>query len=216
VVEKFHSELEMLKEHTLEMGTLSRGMLQMAIRALKGEDLALAAWVMNRRDELTRWDDSIEEDALRLMALYQPMAMDLRTIACTLKMITYLTRIGIYGKDIAVVVNKSSEMPPIPGLFSIPKMTRIVCSMVDAGLKAYATDSISPIESIGKRDDEVDALFFSTFQDCITAMTEDPKKIPICTNYVLVARYLERCGDHACKMAEKVHYMVTGERITIE
>ncbi|MDD1669849.1 MAG: phosphate transport system regulatory protein PhoU, partial [Methanomicrobiales archaeon] len=65
MVEKFHSELEMLKEHTLEMGSLSRGMLQMAIRALKGQDLALAAWVMNRRDELTRWDDSIEEDALR-------------------------------------------------------------------------------------------------------------------------------------------------------
>jgi len=216
MVEKFHSELEMLKEHTLEMGSLSRGMLQMAIRALKGQDLALAAWVMNRRDELTRWDDSIEEEALRLMALYQPMAKDLRTIACTLKMITYLTRIGIYGKDIAVVVNKSSDMPPIPGLFSIPKMTEIVSGMVDKGLRAYALETISPIESIGREDDEVDALFFSTFQECITAMTEDPTKIPICTNYILVARYLERCGDHACKMAEKVHYMVTGERIQIE
>ena len=127
MVEKFHSELEMLKEHTLEMGSLSRTMLQMSIRALKNQDLDLAAWAMNRRDELTRWDDSIEEDALRLMALYQPMAMDLRTIACTLKMITYLTRIGIYGKDIAVVVNKVSGMPPVPGLFSIPKMTKIVC-----------------------------------------------------------------------------------------
>jgi phosphate transport system protein len=216
MVEKFHLELDTMKEHTLEMGTLSRTMLQMSIRALKNQDLDQAAWVMNRREDLTRWDDSTEEEALRLMALYQPMAKDLRTIACTLKIITYLTRIGIYGKDIAVVVNKSSGMPPVPGLFSIPKMTRIVCSMVDAGLKAYATDSISPIENIGKRDDEVDALFFSTFQECITTMTENPEKIPICTNYVLVARYLERCGDHACKMAEKVHYMVTGERITIE
>jgi len=216
MVEKFHSELDMLKEHTLEMGTLSRTMLQMSIRALKSQDLDLAAWVMSRRDNLTTLDDSIEEDALRLMALYQPMAKDLRTIACTLKVITYLTRIGIYGKDIAVVVNKASGMPPVPGLFDIPKMTRIVCGMVDAGLKAYATDSISSIEAIGKRDDEVDALFFSTFQDCIAAMTEDPKKIPVCTNYILVARYLERCGDHACKMAEKVHYMVTGERIEIE
>jgi len=216
MVEKFHLELDMMKEHTLEMGSLSRTMLQMSIRALKKQDLDLAAWVMSRRDNLTSLDDSIEEEALRLMALYQPMAKDLRTLACTLKMITYLTRIGIYGKDIAVVVDKSSGMPPVPGLFSIPKMTRLVCSMVDSGLKAYATDSISPIESIGKRDDEVDAIFFSTFQDCIAAMTEDPKRIPICTNYILVARYLERCGDHACKMAEKVHYMVTGERIKIE
>ena len=216
MVEKFHSELDIMKEHTLEMGSLSRTMLQMSIRALKNQDLDLAAWVMSRRDNLTTLDDSIEEEALRLMALYQPMAKDLRTIACTLKMITYLTRIGIYGKDIAVVVNKAADMPPVPGLFAIPRMTRIVCGMVDAGLKAYATDSISSIEAIGKRDDEVDALFFSTFQDCIAAMTEDPKKIPVCTNYILVARYLERCGDHACKMAEKVHYMVTGERIEIE
>jgi len=216
MVEKFHSELDIMKEHTLEMGSLSRTMLQMSIRALKNQDLDLAAWVMSRRDNLTTLDDSIEEEALRLMALYQPMAKDLRTIACTLKMITYLTRIGIYGKDIAVVVNKAADMPPVPGLFAIPRMTRIVCGMVDAGLKAYATDSISSIEAIGKQDDEVDALFFSTFQECIAAMTEDPKKIPVCTNYILVARYLERCGDHACKMAEKVHYMVTGERIEIE
>jgi phosphate transport system protein len=216
MVEKFHIELEMLKEHTLEMGTLSRGMLQMAVRALKNQDPDLATWVSGRKEDLTRWDDTIEEDALRLMALYQPMAKDLRTIACTLKMITYLTRIGIYGKDIAVVVDKSAGMPPVPGLFSIPKMTGIVCGMVDSGLEAYSKESTSPIKDIGKRDDEVDAIFFSALQGCIAAMTDDPLKIPICTNYVLVARYLERCGDHACKIAEKVHYMVTGERITIE
>jgi phosphate transport system protein len=216
MVEKFHAELEMMKEHALEMGALSRGMLQMAVRALQKGDPDLAGWVLNRRDDLTRWDDSIEEDALRLMALYQPMAKDLRTIACTLKMITYLTRIGIYGKDIAVVVDKVSEMAPVPGLFSIPDMTGVVCGMVDSGLEAYAKESITPIKDIGRRDDEVDALFFSALQGCIAAMTEDPLKIPVCTNYVLVARYLERCGDHACKMAEKVHYMVTGERITIE
>jgi len=69
---------------------------------------------------------------------------------------------------------------------------------------------------MGKRDDEVDALFLSTLNGCITAMTDDPKKIPICTNYVLIARYLERSGDHACKIAEKVHYLVTGERIDIQ
>jgi len=216
MVEKFHMELEMMKEHTLEMGALSRGMLQMSVRSLGNADTNLAAWVSGKKEELAQWDDSIEEEALRLMALYQPMAKDLRTIACTLKMITYLTRIGIYGKDIAVVMVKALDMPPVPGLFSIPKMTEIVCEMVDAGLEAYAKENIAPIENIGRRDDEVDALFFSALQGCIAAMSEDPAKIPICTNYVLVARYLERCGDNACKIAEKVHFMVTGERITIE
>jgi phosphate transport system protein len=215
VVEKFHTELEMMKEHTLEMGSLSRTMLQMSVRALTNQDLKLAAWVTNRRESLHRWDDSIEEEALRLMALYQPMANDLRTIAATLKMITYLTRIGIYGKDIAVVVEKSEGMPTVRGFFNIPRMTKIVCTMVDEGLKAYAHESVTPIETMGKRDDEVDALFLSTLNGCISAMTEDPKKIPVCTNYILIARYLERSGDHACKIAEKVHYMVTGERIVI-
>ena len=216
MVEKFHAELEMLKEHTLEMGSLSRTMLQMGTRALTNQDLELARWVTDRRESLAGWDESIEEEALRLMALYQPMARDLRTLACTLKMITYLTRIGIYGKDIAVVVEKSTGMPTFRGFFSIPRMAKIVCSMVEAGLKAYADESIAPIENMGKQDDEVDALFLSTLNGCITAMTDDPKKIPVCTNYVLIARYLERSGDHACKIAEKVHYMVTGERVYIQ
>jgi phosphate transport system protein len=216
MVEKFHAELEMMKEHALEMGSLSRTMLQMGVRAMTNQDLKLAAWVADRRESLKGWDESVEEEALRLMALYQPMAQDLRTIACTLKIITYLTRIGIYGKDIAVVANKSEGMPTVRGFFNIPRMSKIVCTMVDEGLKAYADESISPIGTMGQRDDEVDALFLSTLNGCISAMTEDPKKIPICTNYILVARYLERSGDHACKIAEKVHYMVTGERIDIQ
>jgi len=216
MVEKFHAELEMMKEHTIEMGALSRTMLQMGIRSLTTLDMTLAAWVNNRRESLHRWDDSIEEEALRLMALYQPMANDLRTIATTMKIITYLTRIGVYGKDIAVVAEKSQGMPTVRGFFNIPRMTKIVCSMVDAGMNAYAQENVSFIENMGKRDDEVDALFLSTLNGCISAMTEDPKKIPVCTNYVLIARYLERSGDHACKIAEKVHYMVTGERIDIQ
>jgi phosphate transport system protein len=216
VVEKFHAELEMMKEHTLEMGSLSRTMLQMGTRALTNQDLNLASWVTDRRESLAKWDESIEEEALRLMALYQPMAKDLRTLACTLKMITYLTRIGIYGKDIAVVAEKSRGMPTVRGFFNIPRMSKIVCTMVDEGLRAYAEEDISRIATMGKRDDEVDALFLSTLNGCISAMTDDPKKIPVCTNYVLIARYLERSGDHACKIAEKVHYMVTGERVYIQ
>ena len=216
MVEKFHAELEMMKEHTLEMGALARTMLQMSVRALTNQDLSLAAWVENRRESLTGWDESIEEEALRLMALYQPMAQDLRTLAATLKMITYLTRIGIYGKDIAVVVEKSEGMPTVRGFFNIPRMSKIVCTMVDEGLKAYADGDVAPIQAMHKRDDEVDALFLSTLNGCISTMTDDPKKIPICTNYILIARYLERSGDHACKIAEKVHYMVTGERIDIQ
>jgi len=216
MVEKFHAELEMMKEHTLEMGALARTMLQMSVRALTNQDLSLAAWVENRRESLKGWDESIEEEALRLMALYQPMAQDLRTLAATLKMITYLTRIGIYGKDIAVVVEKSEGMPTVRGFFNIPRMSKIVCTMVDEGLKAYADGDVAPIQAMHKRDDEVDALFLSTLNGCISTMTDDPKKIPICTNYILIARYLERSGDHACKIAEKVHYMVTGERIDIQ
>jgi phosphate transport system protein len=216
MVEKFHAELEMMKEHALEMGSLSRAMLQMSIRALGEGDLELAAWVMKRREELRAWDESVEDEALRLMALYQPMAKDLRAIAATLKIITYLTRIGIYGKDIAVVVDRSAGMRPVPGLFHIPRMTEIVCGMVDSGLDAYAKESISPIRDIASRDDMVDGLFLSALNEGIAAMTADPARIPICTNYILVARYLERCGDHACKIAEKVHYMVTGERIDIQ
>jgi len=212
---KFHDKLDDLKEEVSEMGKLARDMLAKSITALKNQDTELAEWVISKKREIKTMDREIEKKALLLVPLYQPMAKDMRTIACILKMITYLTRIGRYGKDTAKSALELSEKPHIAKLVSIPYMAEIVCGMIDNALEAFETGDITLFEDFGDRDDTVDALRHSIFRECITYMTEDPKTITQCAHYLMVARYLERCADHAYKMAEKIHYMVTGEHIEI-
>ena len=213
---KFHNELEKLKKDVLKMGYLATDMLITSIEALKEQSEKKADYVYSKKDELADMDEKLEEKAFQLIALHQPMAKDMRTIACCLKIITYLARIGRYGKDIAKIAQEVMDKPHVSKLISIPHMNERVCAMINDALIAFKTEDLSLISDFSERDDDIDSLRYSIFRECITYMMEDPKKIERCARYVMVARYLERCADHACKMAEKIHYMVTGERIEIK
>ncbi|MGA2917211.1 phosphate signaling complex protein PhoU [Methanoregula sp.] len=215
MAEKFHIELKTLKKDTLAMSALGRLMLRNSVDALIRQDKELAATVIARKDELHKMEVRIEEHCYQLIALNQPMAKDMRVIACTLKVITASMRIGRYGKVIANIVKDISDKPHIANLMSIPHMADLVIEMIDDAVRAYETDDLSFIEDFSSRDDTIDALRHSIFREGITYMMEDPKNISRCTHYIMVARYLERCADHACKIAENVHYMQTGERIEI-
>jgi phosphate transport system protein len=215
MAEKFHTELKNLKFETLEMAHLGRYMLRTAIDALIRQDKELAASVVARKDEIHAMEIRLEEQCYQLIALNQPMAKDMRVIACTLKVITASIRIGRYGKVIANIVKKISDQPHIANMMSIPHMADLVIEMIDDSIEAYENDTLAEISEFSARDDTIDALRQSIFREGITYMMEDPKSITRCTNYILVARYLERCADHACKIAENVHYMHTGERVEI-
>jgi phosphate transport system protein len=216
MVEIFHKELEDLKVKILQMGDLSTSMLCESVEALKTLDVPLAEKVQARKTMLAQTTIGIEEEALRLIALYQPMAVDMRTIACILRMDTSLNRIGRYGKDIAKVAQEIAPGPHIKKIVSIPHMTGLVCSMINDTLEAFKTCDISKLKGFSERDNDVDALRYSIFRECLSYMMENPQNINICTNYVLVARYLERCGDHACDMAEEIIYMVSGNRVLLK
>jgi phosphate transport system protein len=216
MVEKFHEQLKLLKKDVIEMGYLATDMLRNSVEALKNRDVKLAKQVYAKRVTIANMDVEIETKALQLLTLHQPMAKDLRLIACSLKMITYLARIGRYGKDIAKMAVELAEKPHIKKLVSIPHMGEMVDSMIMDALEAFETEDISPIEDFAERDDNIDELRYSIFRECLTYMMEDQKVISRCMYYAMVARYLERCADHACKMAEKIHYMVTGEHIEID
>jgi phosphate transport system protein len=215
MAEKFHTELKDLKTETLEMAHLGLFMLRTAVDALIRQDKELAASVVARKEEIHAMEIRLEEHCYQLIALNQPMAKDMRVIACTLKVITASIRIGRYGKVIANTVKKISDQPHIANLMSIPHMADLVIEMVDDSIEAYKNDSIEGISEFSVRDDTVDALRSSIFREAITYMMEEPKSITRCTYYILAARYLERCADHACKIAENVHYMHTGERIEL-
>ncbi len=147
------------------------------------------------------------------------MAADLRTIGASLKIITYLDRIGRYGLDIARVEQtlRAEEAqhakkghPRKPVAFQV--MAENAVQMLDQALDAYRKRDEAAARSVGKQDDIVDGLEDEIFRQCVTYMMEDPRTITACSHYILVARHLERAADNASKIAEKVLYMVTGER----
>ncbi|HWR63445.1 MAG TPA: phosphate signaling complex protein PhoU [Candidatus Thermoplasmatota archaeon] len=216
MTQKFHDELEELKTDIIKMGKLSKEMLQKSVDSLKNDDVDLACWVQSQKGTIAQMDRDVEAKAVRLIALYQPMAKDMRSIACCLKLNTYLTRIGRYGKDIAKVTDELHDVPRMKKLVSIPHMAEIVCTMIDNVLTAFTTEDLSSIQDLEEKESTVDELRYSIFRECLTYMLEDNKNITQGAHFMMVSRYLERCGDHACKIAEKIHYMVTGEHIEID
>ena len=216
MVEEFHSELENLKKRVVRMGNLAQDMLKKSVKALKEKDTDLAKEILNCKNEIANMDDEIEQDALKLLTLFQPMAKDMREMATVLKMITYLARIGRYGKDIANITLELAHKPHVKELVSIPYMAKEVDSMINDALTAFENEDVESIDGFTAREKNVDELRYSIFRECLTYMMEDSKTIKRCARYIMVARYLERCGDHAVKMAEKVFYMVAGERIDLD
>jgi len=216
MVEKFHKQLEKLKENVIEMSDLATSMLSSAVESLKNLDVKKAEWVNSKKKDLAKMNIDLEEEALQLIALYQPMARDMRTIACCLKMVVDLNRIGRYGKDIANITKEIYPGPHIKKIITLPHMTDIVCKMINDARTAFITGDLSLIKDFSERDNDVDSHRYSIFRECISYMMENPANITICTDYILVARYLERCGDHACDMAEEIYYMNTGKRIELK
>jgi phosphate transport system protein len=215
MTEKFLMELAMLKQDTTEMAHFGRDMLNESITVLMKEDVTSASKIKQRRKRLQELSSGLEDRAYQLIALYQPMAKDMRTIVCTLKMIAAAERIGRYGKDIANMAKHVQNQPDITHPILIPQMANMVTGMIDDAISAYRNEDLALIKDFSSRDDKVDTLWHSFFREMLTFMMENPAAINRCTYYIMVARYLERSGDHACKMAENVHFMVTGERIEI-
>ena len=215
---KFHSELESLKDDVVSMSKLATCFLERSVQALVIQDPELAKSVLEIKDQILQMDREIEEKALKLLTLYQPMAVDVRTLAAILKMITYLTRIGRYGKDIADLVDELSKKPHVKKMIHIPMMLERVLGMIGDSMEAFSTGNVEKIKAddMIQRDDELDEMRWEIFRECLTYMMEDTTTITRCAHYIMIARYLERCGDHACKLAEKVHYMVTGKRLEIK
>ncbi len=215
MAKEFHKNLDILKTRLIDMSGLAFKMLSDSIKALSENDIDLANKVNDKKEELREFDVEIETKSLQLLTLYQPMAVDLRTIAAILKIITYLYRIGRYGKDTAAVVIEIKDKHPLSEIIGIVHMWEHVQSMLDDAIEAFTTRNISKLEEFTERDNEIDLLRWSIFREAVSYMMEDPRNITTSAHMMMIARYLERCGDHACKIAEKVYYMVTGKHIEI-
>ncbi|MCQ5376239.1 MAG: phosphate signaling complex protein PhoU [Methanomassiliicoccales archaeon] len=206
-------ELAKLNEEVAEMGKLAREAIEKAIRAIVNEEFALKDEVKKLDDAIYHLDLKIEKHCIDLIALHSPVAGDLRTISTSLKMITDLNRIGRYARDIAEVIDFLEGQKYFKRLISIPHMATLVIRMVDDAVESFIKRDLEKARNLFLRDDEVDALYESIFREVLTYMMEDPKKVPMGMRFILIARYLERIADHACNIAERVIYMITGERV---
>ena len=209
---QFHSHLESLQQDLLRMGALVEESIFKAIRALIDQDVELAEAVLEGDDTIDRMEVDIEMACLRLIALQQPMAGDLRLLGTVLKAVTDLERIGDHCVEIAKVALRVQRQPWVKPLIDIPKMAEMVEKMVRDSLTAYIRKDVALADTLAALDDEVDRLYRLIFSDLLKFMVDMPQGVEQATQLLMVAQSLERIGDHATNIGEWVIYMVDGVR----
>jgi phosphate transport system protein len=213
IVKSFDEDLARLSDLVSRMGGLAENQLDKAIDALQTRDSALAEQVIEADTKIDHLQHEIEELALRMIALRQPMAADLRETVAALKIAPLIERVGDYAKNVAKRAIALIQIPPVKPLFTIPRMGRMVREMLKDVLDAFASQDIDKAREVWLADEEVDEMHDSLFREMLTYMMEDPRNITPCTHLLFVARNIERMGDLATNIAEVVHFQVTGETL---
>ncbi|MDH4198077.1 MAG: phosphate signaling complex protein PhoU, partial [Candidatus Aminicenantes bacterium] len=209
----FDEELKFLKEKLLEMASRAEESIALAVRGLKDRKEDLACEVLRREPAINLLDVEIDEMCLRLLALRQPMATDLRFITAAMRIGTDLERIGDLAVNIAERTFDLLKHPQLKPLIDIPRMAALAQGMVRDALDAYVRGDGELALEVCERDDEVDHLNDQIFRELLTYMIEDPATIARAVDLILVGRYLERIADHATNIGEDVIYMVKGKTI---
>ncbi|MCL2786010.1 MAG: phosphate signaling complex protein PhoU [Methanomassiliicoccaceae archaeon] len=199
-----------------EMGELVAEMLEKSVTSLVNSDVDLADEVIGKYDRVAFLESYIENEALKVLILFQPMASDMRFTATVLKMITYLERIGKYSRNIAKAAIYLRDRPTTYKMIEVYEMCDVAVEMVKGVVAAFESRNVKDLERYHELDDKLDHYRVNVIEDNLRHMAADPTAIEAYTYYISVAKYLERVGDNACKIAEKIIYMVTGKRIEID
>ena len=213
---EFDHELEQLHLDMIKMGGLIEDAIDKSIEALQKRDRELALKVIEDDKQIDDLDRLIETECLRLLLKQQPVAGDLRAISTALKMITDMERIGDQAADIADVSLHFDDKPFIKTLEHIPLMAHIASAMVKDSINAFVKSDINAAKAVIKRDDEVDNLFDTVKQDIIAIMVKSNEDADQAVDFLQIAKYLERIGDHAVNICGWVIFSVTGEHKKIK
>lgn len=209
----FDEELRELNERLLRMAAMAEESVARSVKALVERDKRLAQNVIDSDDEINMLEIEIDELCLRLLALRQPIAKDLRTIASALKINSDLERIGDLSVNIAQRTLSLLEEPLLKPLIDIPRMAELAQKMVKDSLDAFVSQDAELAQAVCRRDDEVDQINDQIFRELLTYMFQDPKNINRSVDLILIGRHLERIADHATNISEDVVYMVKGTTI---
>ena len=210
---RFEEDLKKLREDILTMGGLVEDQIQKAVRTLVDRDSPLAETIIQRDHEVNRLDVEIDDLCIRLLALHQPAARDLRFITTALKITTDLERIGDMAVNICERALELNREPQLKPYIDIPRMAQISQRMIRESLDAFVREDTDLALKVCKDDQQVDDLNSQIFREVISFMIEDPHTINRAMKISSISKYLERIADHATNIAEMVIFMVKGKSI---
>jgi phosphate transport system protein len=213
IVKSYEQELKQLRDMLVEMGGLLESQLATATTAIVQGDNALAAAAVEQDPAVDALEREVEAFVIRLLALRQPLAADLREIVASLKISSDLERIGDYAANVAkrsIVLSQFNLSFKLGGL---AHMARLVQENLKLTVDTIGDNDAERAIQVWRADQPVDDIYTAIFRELITYMMEDPRNITPCTHLLFVAKNLERIGDHTTNIAETVHYAVTGEQL---
>ena len=212
-VPHFQEELDQLKARLLEMGGLAEDRVRSSVRAIVERDHGLVQQVLDGDGPINQFHMDIDSRCVKLLALHQPMAVDLRMIMSAIKINTDLERVGDLAVNIAEAATRYLAHPPVKELIDIPRMADIAQRMLRDALDAFVRRDTALAQHVLDEDDALDALKTQVFRELLTYMLQDPQTIEPSLDLILVSRHLERIGDHATNVAEDVIFMVSARDV---
>lgn len=207
----FDDELRNLKANVLKLSSMVETAIRNSVRSLVERNSGLAREVIKNDHQINALEVSLDEECIRLIALRQPKAGDLRFITTVMKITTDLERIGDLAEDISERAIELNEEPPLKPYIDIPRMAEIAEGMLKNALDALVRKDVTLAREVIERDDEVDSLNLQVFNELLFFMIQDPANVSRATRITYVSKYLERIADHATNIAEMVIYMVEGK-----
>lgn len=213
IVSSYEQELNQLRALMARMGGLVENQTALAIQAILERNAESAQAAMEQDPEVDALEREVESRAIKLLALRAPMAQDLREIVSALKVTSDLERIGDYAANVA---KRSMRLGPAStdiSLGGLRSMGRLVQEGLRLAIDALGQNDAEKALDVWRSDKAVDEIYTAMFRELVTYMMEDPRNIGACTHLLFIAKNLERIGDHATNIAERVHYSVTGQML---
>lgn len=206
-------KLASIRDLLLRMALLVEEAIRGSVRSLVERDSELAEKIIRNDHRINAIDVGIDEESIRLIALIQPMASDLRFITTAMKITTDLERIGDYAVNIAERAIELNEEPNLKPYVDIPRMSEIAQGMIRDAIGAFIDEDEKMARDVIARDDEVDELNLAVFEELLAIMTRDPDTVSRAVKITYISKYLERIADHSTNVAEMVVYLVKGKII---
>lgn len=215
IVKSYDEELEQLNNDIIKMGGLAESQIARSIESVVKRDPELASRVVADDELVDELNYQIDIQTTRLLALRQPMALDLRQIVAALKISADLERIADYAANISKRAITLSSAAPVPPVHSVPRMSRQAQQMVKDVLDAYIARDVDKAIEVWQSDEILDNMYTSLFREALTYMIEDPRSISMCTHLLFIAKNIERIGDHVTNISETIYFMVHGDRMRV-